>query len=65
MSWLALIRPGDWLVILISVGAVGSSIPIFWQGGLADRAIIRQEGRVFAANLVHFSALIPLFLDNP
>jgi hypothetical protein len=48
MHWLALIRPGDWLVILVGALAVGSSIPIFWQGGMADRAIIRQEDHVFA-----------------
>ncbi len=46
--WLALIRPGDWLVVLGGAALVGVSIPAFWQGGLADRAIIRQEGRIFA-----------------
>jgi hypothetical protein len=46
--WLTLIRPGDWLVILGSSALVGASIPVFWQGGMADRAIIRQEGRIFA-----------------
>ena len=48
MPWLALIRPGDCLVLLAGLGVVGASIPVFWQGGLADRAIIRQEGRIFA-----------------
>lgn len=48
MHWLALLRPGDWLVILGSALLVGASVPIFWQGGMADRAIIRQEGKVFA-----------------
>lgn len=46
--WTALLRPGDWLLMLTGAALVGASIPIFWQGGLADRAIIRQEGRVFA-----------------
>lgn len=46
--WLALLRPGDWLVVLAGALLVGLSIPLFWQGGLADRAIIRQEGKVFA-----------------
>jgi hypothetical protein len=46
--WLALLRPGDWLVVLGGAVLVGLSIPTFWQGGLADRAIIRQEGRVIA-----------------
>ncbi len=48
MRWLALIRPGDWLVFLLVAALVGFSIPQFWQGGLADRAIVRQEGAVFA-----------------
>lgn len=48
MHWLSLIRPGDWLTMLAGLAAVGGSIPFFWQGGLADRAIIRQEGKVFA-----------------
>lgn len=48
MHWLALIRPGDWLVILGAALLVGASVPVFWQGGMADRAIIRQEGKVFA-----------------
>ena len=47
-DWLALVRPGDYLVVLVSALLVGISIPVFWQGGLADRAIIRQEGTVFA-----------------
>ncbi len=46
--WLALLRPGDWLVVLGAALLVGLSMPLFWQGGLADRAIIRQEGKVFA-----------------
>ena len=48
MFWLALLRPGDWLVVAGAAALVGVSIPHFWQGGLADRAIVRQEGRVFA-----------------
>jgi len=48
MPWLTLLRPGDWLVIVAGMIAVGVSVPLFWQGGMAERAIIRQEGRVFA-----------------
>lgn len=48
MPWLSLLRPGDWLVILLGTLAVAGSIPLFWQGGMAERAIIRQEGRIFA-----------------
>ena len=48
MHWLALFRPGDWLVLLVGITLVGFSFPMFWQGGLADKAIIRQEGQIFA-----------------
>ena len=48
MHWLALIKPGDWLLILLGAVLVGVSFPLFWQGGLADRAIVRQNGQVFA-----------------
>jgi len=48
MPWLSLLRPGDWLVMLLGALAVAASIPLFWQGGMAERAIIRQEGRIFA-----------------
>ena len=48
MHWLALIKPGDWLVIVLGALLVGFSFPLFWQGGLADRAIVRQNGQVFA-----------------
>lgn len=48
MAWLALIKPGDWLVILLGTLVVGISFPLFWQGGLAERAVIRQNGRIFA-----------------
>ncbi|HLO62972.1 MAG TPA: NusG domain II-containing protein [Azonexus sp.] len=34
--------------MLGSAALVGVSVPVFWQGGMGDRAIIRQEGRVFA-----------------
>ncbi|MER2537616.1 MAG: NusG domain II-containing protein [Azonexus sp.] len=48
MFWLGLIKLGDWLVICVAAVLVGLSFPLFWQGGLADRAIIRQNGQVFA-----------------
>lgn len=48
MTWLALIKPGDWLVIFGAALMVGISFPLFWQGGLADRAIVRQNGQIFA-----------------
>ena len=48
MRWLAYLRPGDWLVIAGGAAVVGFTLPILWQGGFAERAIIRQDGRIFA-----------------
>lgn len=53
MSWLALLRPGDWLTMIAGGALVGAAIPLAWQGGFADRAIIRQEGRIFAEVDLH------------
>lgn len=47
-DWLALLRPGDWLLIVAAGAGVGISFPLLWQGGLAERAIIRQAGQIFA-----------------
>ena len=46
--WLRLVRPGDWLVFLAGAAVVAVSIPMFWQGGIADKAIVHQDGQVFA-----------------
>lgn len=48
MSWLGLFRIGDWLIFGLLTSAVAASFPLFWHGGLADRAIVRQSGEVFA-----------------
>jgi hypothetical protein len=48
MRWLALLLPGDWLIIFLGAGLVGLSFPLLWQGGFAERALIRQAGQVFA-----------------
>ena len=48
MRWHPFLRPGDWLVIAGGAALVGITLPLLWQGGFADRAIIRQDGHVFA-----------------
>lgn len=47
-EWLALVRPGDWLVAALAGLAVAISFPLLWRGGPADRAVIRLDGRIFA-----------------
>ena len=48
MSWPSLLRPGDWLVLAAGAAAVGLSMPLLGQGGYAEKAVIRQDGRLFA-----------------
>ena len=48
MRWLAHLLPGDWLVMGGGAALVGITLPLLWQGGFAERAIIRQGGQVFA-----------------
>ncbi|QSI76795.1 MULTISPECIES: NusG domain II-containing protein [Niveibacterium] len=47
-DWLALIRPGDYLVLLLAAVLVGMLGRHFWRGGEADRAEIRAAGKLFA-----------------
>ncbi len=47
-GWLALLRPGDWIVAALSAAAVAASFPLIWEGGVADRAIVRRDGEVVA-----------------
>ena len=48
MNWLALVRPGDWLVALLALIACGAAFPLAWHGGSADKAVVRRNGEVFA-----------------
>jgi hypothetical protein len=46
--WLALARPGDWLVGAVAALVVAASFPLLWRGGPAERAVIRVDGRIVA-----------------
>jgi hypothetical protein len=46
--WLALVRPGDWLVAVLAAALVAASFPLLWRGGPAERAVVRLDGRVVA-----------------
>lgn len=47
-TWLALLRPGDWFVLLAAALGVGVSFPLLWSGGKAERAVVRLDGKVVA-----------------
>ena len=48
MHWLALFRPGDWLIAALGMLFCAASFPLAWQGGVAEKAIIKQGGELFA-----------------
>lgn len=54
MRWLALVRPGDWLVVLLGAVFCACAFHFAWQGGVAGKAIIKHGGAVFAElDLLH------------
>jgi hypothetical protein len=46
--WLALLRPGDWLVMLAGLAAVAAAVPLLWRSGSAELAVVRRDGTVVA-----------------
>ena len=47
-AWLALLRPGDWLTLGLLSGFSALLFPLAWQGGVAEKAVVRSGGQVFA-----------------
>lgn len=48
MPWLALFRPGDWLFVALGLGFCAISFPLAWQAGIAEKALVKRGGEVFA-----------------
>jgi len=48
MRWLSLFRPGDWLVAALGLAFCVAAFPLAWQGGMAEKAVIKRGGAVFA-----------------
>lgn len=44
---LAAIKIGDWMVLLLGVLCITWLTITLWQGGVADKAIIRSSGKIF------------------
>ena len=42
------IRPGDWLTLLLGMLLAAFLAATLWQGGTADKAIIRSGGKIFS-----------------
>jgi hypothetical protein len=47
-EWSAYLRPGDLLTVLLAIGVVLTLFATLWRNDRADRAIIRQDGKVVA-----------------
>ena len=47
-QWLALVRPGDWLTLALGATVCAALFPLAWQGGIAEKAIVRSDGQVVA-----------------
>ena len=48
MRWLSLLRPGDWLVTALAAAFCVAAFPLAWQGGVAEKAVIKRGGEIFA-----------------
>ena len=46
--WLTSIRPGDWLVAALGLAICVASFPLAWQAGVAEKAVVKRSGEVFA-----------------
>jgi hypothetical protein len=46
--WRSLFRPGDWLVAALAAALCAASFPLAWTGGVAEKAVVRRGGEVFA-----------------
>ena len=44
--WRTLLKPGDWMLLLIAALSVAVSYPLLWRGGAADRAIVKRDGQL-------------------
>ena len=48
MRWLALLRPGDWLVAALGAALCVATFPVARSLGIAEKAIVRRGGEVYA-----------------
>jgi hypothetical protein len=46
--WRHLLRPGDWLTLGLGAVLCAGLFPLAWQGGAAEKAVVRSGGQVFA-----------------
>ncbi len=47
-EWRHLLCPGDWLTLGLGAVLCAGLFPLAWQGGAAEKAVVRSGGQVFA-----------------
>jgi hypothetical protein len=48
LRWRSLFRPGDWLVAALAAVFCVATFPLAWTGGIAEKAVVKRGGEVFA-----------------
>lgn len=48
LAALRLLKPGDWLVLMLGAALCASLLPLLWRGGAAEKAVVRSNGQVVA-----------------
>lgn len=47
-AWRKFFLPGDWLFLFFSAAFVALLYPWLWQGGSAEKLVVRRDGKVIA-----------------
>ena len=47
-EWRHLMRPGDWLALLLAARFAAALFPLAWRGGAAEKAVVRANGEIVA-----------------
>lgn len=48
IRWVGLLKPGDWLLVALGLMFCAVSVPLAWQAGVAEKAIVRRGGELFS-----------------
>jgi len=48
VSFVRLMRPGDWLSLVLAAALVAALVPVALRGGKAERVVVKAKGRVVA-----------------
>lgn len=61
VAWLHLLRPGDWLTLLLSILLIAGLVPLAWQQERAARVRVYQDGKVFG----EYDLSVPRRIETP